>query len=240
MGEQLAARGRLGQALMRFLGIVNPPEMPIRTSLSPTLQFNVPMPGMVAVPQRETWLVAGRIAAFAAANADLRIWAATSTFASADSREAAGIWILHWQARISGGGSWSAAEEVRVGVATTPLADPGPGLAAGTVRINPVGGTNLTAGASAALDIGNNRSPRAQVNMRTTGAFDASLVAYLVKRGSAATIFTEVPSDFPFVPMYVPPGHVFQITSTTVNEDVDFVVYYVEAEEPPVLPVFPF
>ncbi len=188
-------------------------------------------PGLTGTPQREVWIASGQIDAVIAAHAVLKVWAAPNTFSTQDPREAAGIWILNWEMKLTSGGSFPAGV-IRMGVVAIPETDPGQGAGAGNVILNGVGGGLLNASPAHAALAG--RSPRAQVNMAVSAAFDAGLPRYPSRTATSAP---SILGPYPYI--YVPPGHSFRLDSTVDFEDCVFTVWYVEAEEPPVAPVFP-
>ncbi len=219
----------LGTQLLRFLGAADRPSLEFGEVVQPVTDLSdTQSPGMYSTPQRELWMAAGTVTGTVGDFAAFSVWAAPSTFNSADHRIAAGVWILAWEARALGGGAFTGSV-VEVGVQRTQTADPGPGLANGTVQINSIGG-----GFDRALqrneDVLENRSPRAQVTMQQPAA---SLALGAVDWPTLNT--TRVSSDN-FPPMYVGPAFQFVIQHTATNEGLGVGVIYVEAEEPPILP----
>ncbi len=215
----------LGTQLLRFLGASDRPSLLFGDVVQPTTDLSdVQSPGMYSTPQRELWGCAGTIDASVGDFAAFGIWAAPATFNSADQRVAAGVWVLMWEARATGG-----AIDISVGVGRTHITDPGAGLANGNVLINSWGG-GFDRGLTRNENITVNRSPRAQVSMQQpAGSLALGIVPWPLISATRST-----GEGFP--PMYVGPGYQFVIQQHTANTDLTVGVIYVEAEEPPILP----
>jgi len=222
------ARGPLGRAFMRALGIFSVPAMPVGIGLQPVLEMASSLPGMVSLPQREYWAAAGQVdAGGVGTGATFKIWAAPSTFNSADARTAAGIYIMHWEAK--SGGTMT---QLNLGVTVVEEVDPGAGAAANSLEINAVGGTPFVVGQPELQDISALRSPRAQVNASVPGA----ALAILIPWPSQTNTLTPRLAVYP--PFYVPPGRAFIMQSSQATDvDTEFVCLWVEAEEAPLSPV---
>lgn len=203
--------------------------MPYGGTVQPTQELGGPsLPGLYSTPQREYWLCAGQIDAGGVGTAaTFKLWAATATFASIDSRTAAGLWVLHWEAK-----SAATTLQLNLGVTIAEEVDPGQG-AGNSLEINAVGGTQFVAGAPALQDVGANRSPRAQVNASVPGASIAALIPWPSQTNTLTPRL-----GGPIAPFYVPPGRAFVLQDTfTLNDDIEFAVAWVEAEEAPIFPV---
>lgn len=229
-GPFLPPRTAIGSSILRFFGRPEQPQLAFHGTVIPTKDLGPELPGVYASPQREVWIAGGVITGVAAQFASLRVWAAPATFATADSRVGTGVYILHWECRLTGG-NWPGAT-VGMGVNLNAIPDPGAGAAAGNVIINSAGGAQFTAGGEATSSAGTSRSPRAQVNMQSTAVANNTLARWPVRST------TEAPSFRLDVPIYVPPGFVWEVQSTTLNQSFAVGCVYVEAEELPIPPPF--
>lgn len=221
----LPSRTAIGSSLLRFLGRPEQPQLAFSPTVLPVKSMGPEYPGLYASPQREVWIAGGQVDAVVGEFGGLKIWAAPNTFESSDPRVGAGIYVFDWHFSIVNGGAWI--NLIQVGVNLQPEVDPGADSGAGNVVINSVGGRQFLSAGAPTSNPGSNRSPRAQVNMDSNAVQNVTLARWPVRSATSAPLFQPLP-------FFVPPGHSWQIQSTTVNEDVTIGVSWVEAEELPI------
>lgn len=199
--------------------------MTFDSKVIPTFPMEDPYPGLFPGPQREVWACSSTHPALATNRAVAQVWAAPSTFSSADTRKAAGIWVLDWSLSYPNG-SLADPNTCSWGVTLAATDDPGPGAVPGV--LSAIGGQDIATLAILA-DQANQRAPRSQYSSTTiSGAFAGLTTNWPASDGGNRNTSRTVP-----YPVYVPPGQQFHLTMNDLNVTAAIGIVWVEAEEKP-------